>query len=330
MTLRRAWYAAPGRQHRLRRPVISVGNLAMGGRGKTPLVAHVAQLLVAAGERPAVLSRGYARRSAEPGVVVVSDGAHLLADVDRSGDEPLMVARMVPGAVVAVSDERVLAGVLAERALGASVHLLDDGFQHLAIARDTDIVIVTPEDLRGRAAPFGRLREPIAALAAADAVVIDAAGGCVDRAASIGAADLPMAVRKRNTPVFALNRRLGGPVPLEPDRPWPPGKGPVVAVAGIARPDRFRHALVNAGWTVSQMMTFRDHHAYSLQDVLRMAAAAHEAGASAVVTTAKDAVRLMAFRPLPVPMAAVPLDVSIEPADAFETWLFGRLEEARS
>src|SRR5204863_5351833 len=97
-------------------PIVSIGNIAMGGRGKTPLVAYVARLLVAAGERPAILSRGYARRVVEDGVVIVSDGTHLLADLDRSGDEPLMLARAVPGAAVLVCEQRAIAAALAERA----------------------------------------------------------------------------------------------------------------------------------------------------------------------------------------------------------------------
>src|SRR5204863_6685133 len=126
-------------------PIVSIGNIAMGGRGKTPLVAHVARLLVAAGERPAILSRGYARADRADGVVVVSDGDHLQADVARGGDEPFMLARQLPGVAVLVAEDRALAGRLAERAFGVTVHLLDDGFQHLQLARDADIVLVDPE-----------------------------------------------------------------------------------------------------------------------------------------------------------------------------------------
>ncbi len=131
----------------------------MGGRGKTPLAALVARLLVAAGERPAILSRGYGRRTREDGVVIVSDGTHMLADLDRSGDEPLMLARAVPGAAVLVCEQRAIAAALARRVLGATVLVLDDGFQHRSMRRDLDLVVVAPEDLRGRRAPFGRLRE---------------------------------------------------------------------------------------------------------------------------------------------------------------------------
>jgi tetraacyldisaccharide 4'-kinase len=312
---RRQWYAAPGRQLRLVRPVISVGNLSVGGRGKTPTVAHLARILVEAGERPAILTRGYARARTEDGVVVVSDGVHLLADVDRSGDEPLMLAKTLPGSAVLVCDHRALAGALAERALGATIHLLDDGFQHLQLARDLDIVIVTAEDLDDRPVPFGRLREPVAALAHADAIVVD---GSTVAPAAFG-----------STPTFALRRALGALAPLEPDRSWPESRGRVVAVAGIARPERFFRALAEAGWTVAESVSFPDHHRYSARDLTGIAHIATRAGAP-VLTTAKDAMRLLAMRPLPVPMAFVPLDVTIEPAAAFRDWLFARLREARA
>src|SRR5262249_53672063 len=150
-------------------PRISVGNLAMGGRGKTPAVVHLAKLLLEAGEKPAVVTRGYGRQRREDGAVVVSDGQHRLADLDRSGDEPLMIARAVPGAAVVVCEQRSVAATLAERVLGATVTLLDDGFQHRAIERDVDLVIVAPVDLEDRPLPLGRLRESVAALRRADA-----------------------------------------------------------------------------------------------------------------------------------------------------------------
>src|SRR5262245_57449919 len=154
-----------------RAPCISVGNISMGGRGKTPVVIHLARLLIEAGERPAVLSRGYGRRLVEPGVVVVSDGEHMTADLDRSGDEPLLIARKVQGAIVLVSEQRAIARALATHALGATVVVLDDGFQHRQVARDVDLVLVANEDLQDRRVPFGRLRESVAALSRADALV---------------------------------------------------------------------------------------------------------------------------------------------------------------
>ena len=299
-------------------PVVSVGNIAVGGRGQTPLVAHVALLLLAAGERPAILSRGYARRIAEDGVVIVSDGTHLLADLDRSGDEPLMLARAVPGAAVLVCEQRAIAGALAERALGATVLVLDDGFQHRAMRRDLDIVAVTPDDLRGRRFPFGRLRESPDALRRASAIIID---GAVDDA-----------MRSQwSCPVFSMTRHLSEPQPIEPGRPAPTrGGGPIVALAGIAGPERFQRALEAAGWSVASLLRFPDHHRYSAADLSRAAQTVRETGAVGILTTDKDAVRLRPWRPLPVPIAAVPLVVTIEPSSEFDAWLLAGVARARA
>src|SRR5205085_10887183 len=145
---RRAWYTAePRRRRRLDRPVISVGNLRVGGSGKTPIVAYIARLLSAAGERPAILTRGYARRVARDGVTIVSDGTRVVADLDSAGDEPLMLAQGLPAVPVLVGADRYLSGRLAERRLGATVHLLDDGFQHLELAREVDLLLVSEDDL---------------------------------------------------------------------------------------------------------------------------------------------------------------------------------------
>jgi tetraacyldisaccharide 4'-kinase len=317
---RRRWYSAPGRQHELTRPVISVGNLAFGGRGKTPTVAHIARLLIEEGERPSILSRGYAREQPDDGVVVTSDGRHLLADVDRSGDEPMLLARQLTGASVFVCDERALAGALAERVFDVTVHLLDDGFQHLHLARDLDLVIVAAEDLDARPMPFGTLREPVSALKDADAVLFDEDWPADE---SAKAADI------HSVPAFTLRRSLGDAVGLDSGRSWRQDAGPVVALAGIARPERFARALVKAGWTVSEVLTFADHHRYSPRDLRRIADVAARTG-SRVLTTTKDAMRLLPCRPLPVAIAAVPLEVTIEPADAFRTWLFSRLREIRA
>jgi tetraacyldisaccharide 4'-kinase len=307
-----------------RRAVISVGNLAMGGRGKTPTAACVARLLVAAGERPAILSRGYHRRRPEDGVVIVSDGRHLRADIDRSGDEPLMLARGVPGASVLVCDVRALAAAVAETTLDVTVHVLDDGFQHRSLQRDIDLVLVTPADLADRRLPFGRLRSSASALRRADAVIVDGAG-----AADI-APQLERFIDKASTPVFTLRRRLEGPQWLEAggvSRPLPAPSEPVVAVAGIADPARFQRALETEGWQVAALLGFPDHHRYTPRDLARIATTA---GDRVVVTTDKDAVRLLLHRPLPVAVAAVPLLVTVEPEQAFRTWLFDRLAGVRA
>jgi tetraacyldisaccharide 4'-kinase len=170
---RRERYARrPDLRRRLRRPVISVGNLAVGGRGKTPMVATIARELLAMGERPAILTRGYARTRPEEGVVIVRDRDGVRSDLARAGDEPLMLARGLDGVSVVVSSDRYLAGRLAEHRLGATVHVLDDGFQHLQLDRDVDIVMIGRDDVaRPVVLPSGRLREPLDTLVAADAIV---------------------------------------------------------------------------------------------------------------------------------------------------------------
>ena len=298
----------------------------MGGRGKTPIVAHIARLLLDAGERPAILSRGYGRRSVEDGVVVVSDGAHLLADVDRAGDEPLMLARAVRGAGVFVCDQRAMAGALAERHFGATVHVLDDGFQHVALARDLDIVVISPEDLEDRPIPFGRLRQPVSALKAAHAIIVD--DGTTPTPAE-SRPDAVFAALPSQALRFSLRRALGRVRSLDPDRPWP-DTGSVVGLAGIARPDRFMAALRATGWQVAREVTVPDHHRYTAADLSRLASEVTAAGATGVLTTEKDAERLLPWRPFPVRIAAVPLEVSIEPRDAFRSWLLDRIREARA
>ena len=288
----------------------------MGGRGKTPFVAFLTRRLLAAGERPAILSRGYGRRIVEDGVVIVSDGVHLLADLDRAGDEPLMLARALPGAMVLVCEQRAIAATLATRALGATVLILDDGFQHRAMRRDVDLVIVAATDLRARRVPFGPLRETRTALQRASAVITDGEFAAADRNL------LPQ-------PVFAMLRRLGTPMSLEPRHALPSPGARVVALAAIAQPDRFTRALESAGWLVTRTVSFRDHHRYTSADIRVIASAVRDTGAAAVLTTDKDATRLLPWRPLPVPVAAVPLDVSIEPAAAFDAWLDSRLREVR-
>ena len=148
-------------------PVLAVGNLTVGGSGKTPLAAEIARLLLDLGERPAILSRGYARKIPSEGVIVVSDGMQMQADVDRSGDEPFMLARMVPQAVVLVCASRYVAGRLAESRLGCTVHVLDDGFQHFELRRDIDLLIAPNALDDVRTLPSGRFREPLDAASAA-------------------------------------------------------------------------------------------------------------------------------------------------------------------
>jgi tetraacyldisaccharide 4'-kinase len=320
---RREHYAVrPDLRRRLRHPVVSVGNLAVGGRGKTPTVACLARLLLALGERPAILSRGYGRRRVEDGVVVVRDANGMRADLDRSGDEPLMLARSLPGVCVLASPDRYLAGRLAEQHLGATVHLLDDGFQHVQLDRDVDLVIVACDDLDGdvKTLPFGRLREPPDSLIAADAIL----------AADDDVLQLGPTPRHAPFETFRLRRTLGSPIDSTGNSLDHSASGmSSIAIAGIARPERFFSDLKEAGYNVARTIAFADHHRYSRTDLESVCAAARAAGAARILTTEKDYVRLLPYRPFPVSIAWVPLTMEPEPLPAFQEWLAGALDATR-
>jgi tetraacyldisaccharide 4'-kinase len=340
---RRAWYGRhPFHVRRLARPVISVGNLVVGGSGKTPVVATIARLLLAAGEQPVILSRGYGRRRSADGVVVVSDGQCTQVSPKESGDEPQMLARGLAGVPVLVSPDRYLAGRLAERRLGCTVHLLDDGFQHLQLARDINLLVMSKEDLDESPIPSGRLREPLDAARAADALLV----GGNEHDAEL------LASRTGVTPVFQLIARQGEPrlILEDHDVEGGPRSGPamrptgrrVVAVAGIARPARFFEALRAGGWEVVREFAFRDHHWFSHRDLAKIERTASDERADLILTTEKDAARLEAedVADSPISWAAVPLEMSIEPLPAlsarreskgsFMSWLQERLVAARA
>ena len=319
---RREWYASrPERRRRLRRPVISVGNLAVGGRGKTPMVAAIARELLAMGERPAILSRGYARTQPVDGVVVVRDFQGIRSDLGRAGDEPLMLARQLEGVSVLVSPDRYLAGYLAEHRLEATIHVLDDGFQHLQLDRDIDILIIGREDVaRPITLPGGRLREPLDTCIVADAII------AADD-------DVEIDVRGMEIPIFQVTRAIGTPV-------WSGGRnhgdplsaaplGSVLAVAGIASPERFFEDLRKAGYSLVERLAFSDHHPYSSSDVRRIFLRAAASGAAAVLTTEKDFVRLLPHRPFPLPAGWVPLTMEPDPLPEFRRWLAESVGAAR-
>lgn len=327
--------------------MISVGNLTVGGSGKTPLVAAIARMLVDQGERPAILSRGYGRHRPAVGVVVVSDGSGDAAlvgaprvNVDAAGDEPLMLARSVSGAAVLVSADRYLAGRLAEIRLARSIHILDDGFQHLGLSRDVDLLVTPPDDFVDlRTLPFGRFRESVEAAAVADALLVPVGG---ESASVDSKAD--MARRLGVSPTFGFERSLGDARLLSLQRE--PGKAEEIlavgsarayAIAGIAKPDRFFSDLERAGWQLAGRQHFRDHHRYSPGDVQELGRRARQSGADLILMTEKDLVRWPAFfdpgAPAArspshdVPVAFVPLQVVIEPG--FKVWLTQRVADAR-
>ena len=319
---RRQWYARhPDRRQRLNRPVISIGNLRVGGTGKTPVVEHVARLLAEAGYSPAILSRGYGRRSAPKTPTVVSDGRRILVDVDVAGDEPLMLARVLLGksVVVVVCADRYAAGRIAESQLGATVHVLDDGFQHFRLARDVDLLLTGEHDLADEPLPHGRLREPLSAAAGADALLVDA--GYQDAAERVA-----RALRVKSA--YHVTRTLLPPRMVGTgDTVVVPNDSRVFAFAGIARPARFFSDLTSAGWNVVGTRSFRDHHYFTRAEMKQIVTAAQKARAAIILTTDKDAVRLPADFQVASdrPIASVPLVSTVEPADEFRAWLIGQI-----
>ena len=301
----RARRYASGRSpsERLPRPTVSVGNVTVGGTGQTPFVLQLAERLVAEGKRPAILSRGYGRRSRE--VVVVSTGEGPLVSPAEGGDEPVLLAKRVGGSIVVVAPRRADA---ARKALEFSpdVFILDDGFQHLSVARDLDLLLLDARDPfgGGRYPPFGRMREPRSAVARANAVVFTR---CEDGLPN-GKTRAEVAALNPSAPAFTSRMRVAGIFALDGREAALPA-GPVLAVSGIADPEDFTRTLASIGVVPAATLAFPDHRRYGSSDVDRIARAAAAAGAEAVLTTEKDAVKLGGR--LEVPLRTVRLAVEV-------------------
>jgi tetraacyldisaccharide 4'-kinase len=276
---------------RLACAVVSVGNLTVGGTGKTPAVELVARWLIAEGHRVAVVSRGHGRKPGAP-VELVSDGGAPRLSAERAGDEPLLLARRLPGVAVVVGADRLAAGRWAAAHLRPDVVLLDDGFQQRRLVKDVEIVCLdAPAPWgSGRLLPRGTLREPPAALARAHLVLLSRARG-LDRNALVAE------VRRRAGPVPCLAVDYAvealedlGSGALRPATELD-GRA-VVAFAGIAAPERLAATLAAHGAVVRDLVAFPDHHAYGVRDLEAVARRARAVGAGLLVTTEKDAVRL--------------------------------------
>ena len=248
------------RKQRLSGPVISVGNISVGGSGKTPFVILLGELLKQRSVSFDVLSRGYGRQSRK---VLVVDQNGSPRDF---GDEPLLIAKRL-GCPVIVGESRYLAGLLAEREFGPRLHTLDDGFQHRSLARDFDIVLLTAEDLKDKLLPAGRLREPMSSVQRADAVVL------------MGEMEVPPLGGKT---IWRAQRDIE--VSGAPERP--------VVFCGIARPRKFLEQLRGVGIEPAGEKYYRDHHPYSLSDVRELLQLRDRCHAGGFVTTEKDAINL--------------------------------------
>jgi tetraacyldisaccharide 4'-kinase len=289
--------------HRLRGPVISVGNLSTGGSGKTPFVILLGELLKARGIRFDVLSRGYGRKTR--GVLLI-DPVGLPHDF---GDEPLLIARRLQVPVI-VGENRHEAGCFAEARFGEQIHLLDDGFQHRALARDFDIVLVTPDDARDSLLPNGRLREPLSSLQRAEAIVLTS-GASAD--------SFPL----KGKTVWKVRRGISTEA-IERNR-----SGRLVAFCGIARPQNFLLQLRAAGIDPVAEAFFRDHHAYTEKDVRDLLRLWQQSEADGFVTTEKDAVNLGGYFEALAPLHVVPVRMELANADHVLDAMLQVIEERR-
>ncbi len=290
---------------RLERPVVSVGNLSVGGSGKTPFVIALGELFKARGLRFDVLSRGYGRKTRGVLIVETDGGA---ADF---GDEPLLIARRL-GVPVIVGENRYEAGRLAEREFQPQLHILDDGFQHRSLFRDFDIVIMTEPDFDGRLLPSGRLREPLSSLQRADAIVLPAGLALDDPTSRRDAASRVSRDALHQKPIWRIERKL-----FLPDPPAAP-----IAFCGIARPQQFFAQIGAAGIAPAAQIEFRDHHAYHRSDVERLLTLRGKLGAAGFLTTEKDAINLGPFQPDLKPLAIAQLSLTLDrPADLVDTIL---------
>jgi 3-deoxy-D-manno-octulosonic-acid transferase len=310
---------------RLSRPVISVGNLTVGGSGKTPLVAVVAEILLRHGYTPAILTRGYGReRGAD--LIALEPGPERNPDARTIGDEPALLARALPQVPIIICADRFRAGQLAEQRFSVDVHILDDGFQHFAVEREVDLVAidVTQDVLHGAVLPAGRLREPVSALARADVIVLT-------RTEINDPDSTEKQVKEINSaaPVFRCATELRGLVDAITRRQIEPGdfRGkPVCAFCGIGNPSAFFANLRRWGFNPVVEVTFRDHHVYTQEDISRILKAAIEKDAAAILTTEKD---LMNLHPVMASMPSVmafSIQAKISEADKFEQVLLAGIE----
>ena len=289
------------KQKRLNAPVISIGNLTVGGTGKTPMVIWLAEKFLAEGRRVAILSRGYR-------------GANGTSD-----EIELMKFRLKGRVSFGVGKNRFAAGHRLESQQPIDIFLLDDGFQHLQLARDLDILLMdVSRPLAGESLlPAGRLREPVTAMSRANLIIFtraETASGTLD------------AIEKLNQyPVFAAStrllgfRRLGGETaPLSPNEI---GAGPFFAFCGLGNPDAFFRDLGNWGLAICGQAIFADHHRYTRRDISAVKQAAKQAGANAFVTTEKDAQNLAGLEFDETPLYVAVIDLVVTPEVDFRNVL---------
>ena len=294
--------------HRLPVPVVSVGNITMGGTGKTPTVISIAEVLLNMGKRPAIVSRGYGRTTT--GTVVVSNGEGTVLKWEESGDEPFLMASRLPSTPIVVDEKRFRGGMTAVEEFGVDVLILDDAFQHRALERDLDIVLINSREPAEhyRMFPYGRLREPTWSIGRTDMIILTK----VDHRVVVPSVHRKISPQAK----IVLKSTLR---PRETDRL----KGlKVVAFCGIGDPDSFESTLTQTGADIVEFQKFRDHYAYNERDINKLRKLMEKEKADALATTEKDWVKLPGSEKEKGLIVPIPVDV---------TWLNegeSRLKEA--
>jgi tetraacyldisaccharide 4'-kinase len=303
---------------------ISVGNLTTGGTGKTPLVAFIAETLADLGERVCILTRGYGRKNPSSRVLV-SDGTSVKSDVLTSGDEPVELARRLLGKAIVISDrDRVSAAKWALANFDVSVFVLDDAFQHRRVRRDVDVVCIdaTRPFGNGEVLPAGDLRERPGGLRRADAIVITRADLVPEVAeltstlAELAPAAKLFVSKNRIAHISELAEFLNSSFAYAKNKVASTVTQECFCFCGIGNPSSFFHQLELEGLKLTGSAKFPDHHLYSQNEIDRLQSRAKAAGAEALITTAKDAVRLTGLR-TSMPCLVVEIDVEVAPADEF-------------
>lgn len=310
------------RQHCLSVPVLSLGNLVLGGTGKTPMVRHVADLLLRHGYRPAIVSRGYGGKTKEA-VTIVSDGKTVLSSPALAGDESCLLAQSLPGVPVLTGRRRFAPCLVAIDQFQVDIIILDDGFQHLPVKRNLDIVLFDGSALAGnsRVFPAGPLREPVSALKRCQAFLLTGKNSensvRVDKFADL------LQQRFPDRPIFtsSINAVLFGPEGT-PAQNYMSQK--FFGFCGIANPSRFEKSLTGLGVDLVSMQPLKDHAPYNQTLVSNICKKAIACGAESLVTTEKDFVKLSGFD-LQLPLYILKIHHDVE--QDFDRFLLNSLKE---
>jgi len=321
---RRGWF----KTGQLKRPVVSVGNLTVGGTGKTPLVANIAGILLRRGFKPGVLTRGYGRTSKDK-MIIVEPGTGRHSSAQDIGDEPALLARALPELNLVICADRLRGGQVAEDLCHVDAHVLDDGFQHWALARDLDVVALdaTQPLSDWRLLPAGRQREPISALRRAQIVVLTRTDSADPRPLEklVVRAHPAAKLFRSRTELLGWNDALTGEAaPIEELRIQK-----VAAFCGLGNPQAFFSDLRRWGFDLVGEDAFPDHHVYTVDDLQRLATDARKKGAATLLTTQKDAVKIPGDWNPPLPILACKIEAQIVDAEEFERTLLTFLEKAR-